>query len=345
MKILVTGGCGFIGSNFLLRLLRGDTAGQVTNLDKLTYAGNPENLREIENDPRYSFIRADIADQQAVQEIIGSGDFEAVVNFAAESHVDRSIEDASQFVATNVTGTQVLLEACRGHKVKRFLQVSTDEVYGSLGPEGRFSEESVLAPNSPYAASKAAADLFVRAYWETYRYPCIITRCSNNYGPFQFPEKFLPLMITQALQGQALPIYGDGLYTRDWIHVEDHCAALETILNKGNPGEVYNIGGDSERKNIDLAKAILKLVGKPETLIEHVPDRPGHDRRYAVDAEKLQRKLGWKPQWTIEEGLQKTIDWYRDHETWWRRIIQGDYLVDRKAAEARKSSRSSGKES
>ena len=345
MKILVTGGCGFIGSNFLYRLLRGDAAGQVTNLDKLTYAGNPENLREIENDPRYSFIRADIADQQAVQEIIGAGDFEAVVNFAAESHVDRSIEDASQFVATNVTGTQVLLEACRGYKVKRFLQVSTDEVYGSLGPEGRFSEESVLAPNSPYAASKAAADLFVRAYWETYRYPCIITRCSNNYGPFQFPEKFLPLMITQALQGQALPIYGDGLYTRDWIHVEDHCAALETILNKGKPGEVYNIGGDSERKNIDLAKAILKLVGKPDSLIEHVPDRPGHDRRYAVDAEKLQRKLGWKPQWTLEEGLQKTIDWYRNHETWWRRIIQGDYLVDRKAAEAKKSSRSSGKDS
>ncbi len=342
MKILVTGGCGFIGSNFLLRLLRGDAAGQVTNLDKLTYAGNPENLREIENDPRYSFIRADIADQQAVQEIIGTGDFEAVVNFAAESHVDRSIEDASQFVATNVTGTQVLLEACRGHKVKRFLQVSTDEVYGSLGPEGRFSEESVLAPNSPYAASKAAADLFVRAYWETYRYPCIITRCSNNYGPFQFPEKFLPLMITQALQGQALPIYGDGLYTRDWIHVEDHCAALETILNKGKPGEVYNIGGDSERKNIDLAKAILELVGKPDSLIEHVPDRPGHDRRYAVDADKLQRQLGWKPQWTLEEGLQKTIDWYRDHETWWRRIIQGDYLVDRKAAEVKKSSRSSG---
>jgi len=345
MKILVTGGCGFIGSNFLLRLLRGDAAGQVTNLDKLTYAGNPENLREIENDPRYSFIRADIADQQAVQEIIGAGEFEAVVNFAAESHVDRSIEDASQFVATNVTGTQVLLEACRGHKVKRFLQVSTDEVYGSLGPEGRFSEESVLAPNSPYAASKAAADLFVRAYWETYRYPCIITRCSNNYGPFQFPEKFLPLMITQALQGQALPIYGDGLYTRDWIHVEDHCAALETILNKGKPGEVYNIGGDSERKNIDLAKAILELVGKPDSLIEHVPDRPGHDRRYAVDANKLQRQLGWKPQWTLEEGLQKTIDWYRDHETWWRRIIQGDYLVDRKAAEAKKSSRSSGKDS
>ena len=345
MKILVTGGCGFIGSNFLLRLLRGDAAGQVTNLDKLTYAGNPENLREIENDPRYSFIRADIADQQAVQEIIGTGDFEAVVNFAAESHVDRSIEDASQFVATNVTGTQVLLEACRGHKVKRFLQVSTDEVYGSLGPDGRFSEESVLAPNSPYAASKAAADLFVRAYWETYRYPCIITRCSNNYGPFQFPEKFLPLMITQALQGQALPIYGDGLYTRDWIHVEDHCAALETILNRGKPGEVYNIGGDSERKNIDLAKAILKLVGKPDSLIEHVPDRPGHDRRYAVDAEKLQRKLGWKPQWTLEKGLQKTIDWYRDHKTWWRRIIQGDYLVDRKAAEAKKFARSSGKES
>ena len=345
MKILVTGGCGFIGSNFLLRLLHGDAAGQVTNLDKLTYAGNPENLREIENDPRYSFIRADIADQQAVQEIIGTGDFEAVVNFAAESHVDRSIEDASQFVATNVTGTQVLLEACRGHKVKRFLQVSTDEVYGSLGPEGRFSEESVLAPNSPYAASKAAADLFVRAYWETYRYPCIITRCSNNYGPFQFPEKFLPLMITQALQGQALPIYGDGLYTRDWIHVEDHCAALETILNKGKPGEVYNIGGDSERKNIDLAKAILELIGKPDSLIEHVPDRPGHDRRYAVDADKLQRQLGWKPQRTLEEGLQKTIDWYRDHETWWRRIIQGDYLVDRKAAEAKKSSRSSGKDS
>ncbi|MEE8112684.1 MAG: dTDP-glucose 4,6-dehydratase [Acidobacteriota bacterium] len=345
MKILVTGGCGFIGSNFLLRLLHGDAAGQVTNLDKLTYAGNPENLREIENDPRYSFIRADIADQQAVQEIIGTGDFEAVVNFAAESHVDRSIEDASQFVATNVTGTQVLLEACRGHKVKRFLQVSTDEVYGSLGPEGRFSEESVLAPNSPYAASKAAADLFVRAYWETYRYPCIITRCSNNYGPFQFPEKFLPLMITQALQGQALPIYGDGLYTRDWIHVEDHCAALETILNKGKPGEVYNIGGDSERKNIDLAKAILELVGKPDSLIEHVPNRPGHDRRYAVDAEKLQRQLGWKPQWTLEEGLQKTIDWYRNHETWWRRIIQGDYLVDRKAAEAKKSSRSSGMDS
>ncbi|MGH2651686.1 MAG: dTDP-glucose 4,6-dehydratase, partial [Actinomycetota bacterium] len=295
MTVLVTGGCGFIGSNFIHHLLRPGAGYRVANLDVLTYAGNRENLRGLEPDPRYRFHRVDVADREQVEEVIAGGDFDAVVNFAAESHVDRSIEDPSGFVRTNVVGTQVLLDAARRHGVARFVQVSTDEVYGSLGEKGKFTEATPLAPNSPYAASKAAADLLLRSFWETYRYPCIVTRSSNNYGPYQFPEKFIPLLITNALQGKHLPIYGDGLYTRDWIHVEDHCAALEAVLLRGRPGEIYNIGAACERRNLDVARAILEQVPGSKSRIEHVTDRPGHDRRYAIDATKIRRDLGWEP--------------------------------------------------
>ena len=335
MKVLVTGGCGFIGSNFIHLLLRSGTSYEVTNIDNLSYAGNPENLKQIDIDPRYRFQRLDIADREGVDRLLSSGRFDAIVNFAAESHVDRSIEDAGSFVQTNIVGTQVLLEAARRGGVGRFLQISTDEVYGSLGEEGKFVEETPLAPNSPYAASKAAADLLLRSYWETYRYPCLITRCSNNYGPYQFPEKFVPLMITNALQGKPVPIYGDGLYTRDWIQVEDHCAALELVLRKGKPGGIYNIGASCEKRNLEVVREILAILGRPESLIEHVTDRPGHDRRYAIDATKIRREFGWTPGHTMEEGLRATVAWYRANETWWRRIVSGDYLVDRKTAQTR----------
>ncbi|MGB9804824.1 dTDP-glucose 4,6-dehydratase [Desulfofundulus sp.] len=338
MKLLVTGGAGFIGSNFIRYILRTRPGVSVINLDKLTYAGNLENLAGVENHPRYSFTRGDICDRRLVSEIFSRG-VDAVVNFAAESHVDRSIMDASPFVETNVRGTQVLLDVAMECWRERlpvqgpgpagrfpvFVQVSTDEVYGSLGPEGRFTEESPLKPSSPYSASKAAADLLALAYHRTHGLPVIVTRCSNNYGPYQFPEKLIPLMITNALEDQPLPVYGDGLNVRDWLHVEDHCRALELVLFRGRPGEVYNIGGHGERTNLEVVRAILKLLGRPESLIRYVNDRPGHDRRYAIDPSKITRELGWRPRHTFEEGLAATVEWYRQNRPWWERVKSGEY--------------------
>lgn len=322
MHILITGGCGFIASNFVHYLLeRYDY--RIINLDALTYAGNPENLRKFENNPRYKFIHGRIEDVKAVKKALKGVD--RVVHFAAESHVDRSITNAQPFIQTNVAGTQVLLDACRQAKIDRFIHVSTDEVYGSLGDKDRFTETTPLAPNSPYAASKAASDLLVRATAKTHGLPSIITRCSNNYGPYQFPEKLIPLMITNALEDKPLPVYGDGLNVRDWIQVTDHCAALDTVLHRGIVGETYNIGGESERKNIDVVKTILRLLEKSESLITFVDDRPGHDRRYAMDIKKIKRQLKWSPAVTFEKGLELTIDWYRRNEKWWRRVKSGRY--------------------
>lgn len=338
MKLLVTGGAGFIGSNFIRYILQARPGVSVINLDKLTYAGNLENLSGLENHPRYSFIHGDICDRRLVGEIFSRG-VDAVINFAAESHVDRSIVDASPFIETNVRGTQVLLDAAVAYWKERlngqaaagaerpviFIQVSTDEVYGSLGPEGRFTEESPLKPSSPYSASKAAADLLALAYHRTHGLPVIVTRCSNNYGPYQFPEKLIPLMITSALEGRPLPVYGDGLNVRDWLHVEDHCRALELVLFRGRPGEIYNIGGHGERTNLEVVRAILKILGKPESLIRFVKDRPGHDRRYAIDPSKITRELGWRPRYTFEEGLAETVEWYVKNRFWWERIKSGEY--------------------
>ncbi|MGH7370023.1 MAG: dTDP-glucose 4,6-dehydratase [Candidatus Methylomirabilaceae bacterium] len=324
MRILVTGGAGFIGSNFVRHLREREAKWSIVNLDKLTYAGNLENLVGLDGDPRYRFVKGSICDSDLVEEVVGSG-IDAIVNFAAESHVDRSIQDARAFVETNVLGTQILLEACRRRKVPRMVQVSTDEVYGSLGPTGRFTEESPLCPNSPYAASKAAADLLAAAYVHTYRVPVIITRSCNNYGPYQYPEKLIPLFITNALDDVPLPLYGDGLHVRDWLHVEDHCEALALILKNGRDGESYNIGGSEERANIDVARLILKALGKPDGLMTHVADRLGHDRRYAIDPSKMARELDWRPRHTFEAGLLETVRWYESHERWWRRLKDGDY--------------------
>ena len=326
MKVLVTGGAGFIGSNFIRYALRNHPDWYVTNLDKLTYAGNLENLRDIERSPRYSFIKGDIADRELVDALFRENRFDLVVNFAAESHVDRSILDPAPFVDTNIKGTQVLLEAARQHGISRFVQVSTDEVYGSLGPaDPPFTEKSPLRPNSPYAASKAAADMMVRAYYKTYGVPSIVTRCSNNYGPYQFPEKLIPLMITNALEDKPLPVYGDGQNVRDWIHVEDHCRAIDLVIQGGQAGEVYNIGARCEMKNLDVVRAVLEVLGKPESLITFVPDRPGHDRRYAIDATKISRELGWKPRYRLLDVLPELVRWYQDNEAWWRRIKAGEY--------------------
>ncbi|MCX5885255.1 MAG: dTDP-glucose 4,6-dehydratase [Proteobacteria bacterium] len=324
MKILVTGGAGFIGSNFIRYLLNHHPAHTIINIDKLTYAGNLDNLKDVEGNHRYFFVRGDIADSECVTKIIDDG-VDAIVNFAAESHVDRSIEDAGIFLKTNVLGTQVLLEAGRRKGIKRFIQVSTDEVYGSLGPEGSFTEDSPLKPNSPYAASKTAADLLVRAYYKTFGFPGIITRCSNNYGPYQFPEKLIPLFITNALAQEPLPLYGDGLNIRDWIQVEDHCRAIDLILHQGAIGEIYNIGGGAEKTNLELTRIILKKLNRPETLIRYVKDRPGHDRRYAIDPGKLKRELGWKPLYTFERGIEETIRWYGENRWWWEKIKSGEY--------------------
>lgn len=324
MRILVTGGAGFIGSNFIRHILATEPDCGVVNLDKLTYAGNLENLADVEGDPRYRFIKGSICDDELVDALLKER-FDALVNFAAESHVDRSIQDSRAFVETNVLGMHVILEACRRHRIPRMLQVSTDEVYGSLGPSGRFREDSPLSPSSPYAASKAAADLLVAAYVRTYELPAVITRSSNNYGPYQFPEKAIPLFITNALAGEALPLYGDGLQVREWLHVQDHCEALALILRKGHHGEIYNIGGDCERANIDVARLILRTLGKPDSLIAHVEDRLGHDRRYALDTSKLGRALGWRPRISFETGLQETVRWYEHHVTWWTRIKAGEY--------------------
>lgn len=324
MRIVVTGGAGFIGSNFIRHILATEPDCGVVNLDRLTYAGNLENLADVERDSRYRFIKGSICDVELVDRLLKEG-FDALMNFAAESHVDRSIQDARAFVETNALGTQVILEACRRHRVPRMVQISTDEVYGSLGPSGRFREDSPLSPNSPYAASKAAGDLLVAAYVRTYGLPAIITRSSNNYGPYQFPEKAVPLFITNALAGEALPLYGDGLQVREWLHVRDHCEALALILKNGVPGEIYNIGGNCERINIDVARLILRTLGKPESLIVHVEDRLGHDRRYALDMSKLERALGWRPRIPFETGLKETVGWYEDHVTWWTRIKEGEY--------------------
>jgi len=326
LRLLVTGGAGFIGSNFVRYMLSRYSGYQVLNLDKLTYAGNLENLEGLENHPRHTFLHGDICDQDLVGDALKRG-VDAVVNFAAESHVDRSILDASDFARTNVVGTLNLLDLSRKNRIPRFLQISTDEVYGSLGATGAFSESSPIAPNSPYAATKAASDLLVRSYHHTYGFPAIITRCSNNYGPYQFPEKLIPLLVTNALAGLQLPLYGDGLYVRDWIHVQDHCAAVDRILHDGANGEVYNIGSRQEMANLEIARLILKSLGKHESLITLVKDRPGHDRRYAIDPLKLKRELGWKPKISFQMGLQDTIDWYRRNAAWVERVRSGAYLT------------------
>jgi dTDP-glucose 4,6-dehydratase len=328
MKILVTGCCGFIGSNFIRYFLKSYPNDALINVDKLTYAGNLENLSDLSQSPRYYFIRGDITDAPRMEELINKG-VDAIINFAAESHVDRSIEDPSAFMKTNVFGTFVLLEAVRKVFSKqhiRFVHISTDEVYGSLGETGAFTEETPLAPNSPYSASKSAADMLVRAYHRTYGLPTVITRCSNNFGPHQFPEKLIPLMISNAIEDKELPIYGDGMHVRDWIYVEDHCRALDVVLHHGREGEVYNIGGRSERANLVVAQTILDRLGKPHSLIRFVTDRPGHDRRYAIDFSKIERELGWKPSISFEEGISRTVEWYLTHREWWKKIKTREYL-------------------
>ncbi len=359
--LLVTGGAGFIGSNFIRYILNEHSDWQIINLDKLTYAGNLENLEDVKDNPRYHFVKGDIADRKLVDALFSGEYFAAnsltpntqdltpntqdltpniVVNFAAESHVDRSILDTSPFIESNIKGTQVLLEAARTHWLGSntqdltpntqdltpniFLQVSTDEVYGSI-EKGKFTEDSLLLPNSPYAASKAAADLLCRAYWKTHQLPVIITRCSNNLGPFQFPEKFIPLAVTNALENKSIPIYGDGSNVRDWIYVADHCRALDFALQKGEPGEIYNIAANQEKTNLELVYKLLNIMHKPQSLVTFVTDRPGHDRRYALDASRITTQLGWKPTYSFEEALTTTINWYVDHEHWWRKIKSGEY--------------------
>jgi dTDP-glucose 4,6-dehydratase len=325
-RILVTGGCGFIGAHFVRHLLETDAAIEITNLDALTYAGNPDNLAELAAHPRYRFVRGDIAEGPLVTKVVTEGRFDAIVNFAAESHVDRSIGDAAPFLHTNVLGTQCLLDATRAAAVPRYVQVSTDEVYGTLGPEDPpFCETNPLAPSSPYAASKAAADLLVRAAHHTFGLDTVITRCSNNYGPYQFPEKLIPLFITNALANIPVPVYGDGRQVRDWIYVHDHCRGIAAALWQGRAGEVYNFGGRSERYNIEVTRTILALCGQSEGLIRHVTDRLGHDRRYAVDCRKAEAELGWQPTVSFEEGLAATVAWYRSHAGWVDRVRSGAY--------------------
>lgn len=324
MKILVTGGAGFIGSNFVHFMLAHYPSYEIINLDELTYAGNLENLTNIEESNKYTFVKGDITNAELVNKLFAQ-DVETVVHFAAESHVDRSILEPDIFVKTNVLGTQVLLEAARKNSVKKFVHVSTDEVYGSLGETGLFTEETPLAANSPYSASKAGSDLLVRAYHETFGLNVNITRCSNNYGPYQFPEKLIPLMIAKALSDKDLPVYGDGLNIRDWLYVEDHCSAIDLVLHNGIGGEVYNIGGNNERTNIQIIQTILRQLGKSESLMKFVKDRPGHDRRYGIDATKITNELGWKPKHTFDTGIQKTIQWYLDNQEWWKRIQTGEY--------------------
>jgi len=324
-RILVTGGCGFIGSNFVLHMIRSRPEVEVVNLDKLTYAGNLENLAAIEGEPRHTFIRGDICNEALVDRIMADG-IDTVVHFAAETHVDRSIiKDPAAFTRANVIGTQVLLCVARKHGVPRFVQIGTDEVYGSLGPTGTFTEDSPLRPNNPYSASKAGADLLVRSFCKTYGMDAVITRCTNNYGPFQFPEKAIPVFIGNALEDKAIPVYGDGLHVRDWLYVGDHCRAVEMVMENGRPGEVYNISGGNELPNIELAKLLLKELKKPESLIQFVKDRPGHDRRYALDSFKLQRELGWKPLVPLSEGIPMTVRWYLKNQDWLAKVKSGAY--------------------
>jgi len=324
-SILVTGGAGFIGSNFVRMVLSEHPDVVVVNLDKLTYAGNLENLAEYVDHDRHKFVAGDICDGPLVERLIDEHRVEAIVNFAAESHVDRSITGPKIFIETNVTGTLTLLEAARDKKVDQFLQVSTDEVYGALGPEGMFTEQTPLSPNSPYSASKAAADLLVQAFGHTWGIRYNITRCSNNYGPYQFPEKLIPLMINNALNDEELPVYGDGLYVRDWLYVYDHCTAIWRVLEQAPPGETYNIGGCNEKANLEVIDIILQRLDKPKSLIRHVKDRLGHDRRYAIDAGKIISELGWKPSVTFEEGMARTIDWYLQNAGWLANVVSGDY--------------------
>ncbi len=325
MHLLVTGGCGFIGSNFIRQQLETYDDVSIINLDLLTYAGNLENLKDVEENPRYEFSRGDICDRDHVTRILESNEIDAVINFAAESHVDRSILDSGPFIQTNIVGTQVLLDACRAANIGRYVQVSTDEVYGSLGETGYFTETTPLAPSSPYSASKTAADLLVNAYHHSFGFPAIITRCSNNYGPFQFPEKLIPLFISNASADEKLPVYGTGKNVRDWIHVDDHCRGIDAALRRGEVGEVYNFGGGNERTNLEITHAILKLLNKPESLIKYVTDRPGHDLRYAIDSSKAERELNWRPQVDFEQGLKDTIDWYLSHAEWTGHIRSGVY--------------------
>jgi dTDP-glucose 4,6-dehydratase len=323
MKVLVTGGAGFIGSNFIRHIRQEHPDWEITNLDKLTYAGNLENLEDIQDQPDYHFVKGDIADRKLVDKLLSQG-VNVIVNFAAESHVDRSILDASPFIETNVKGTQVLLEGAKKHGIQRFIQVSTDEVYGSID-SGRFTEESPLSPNSPYSASKTAADLLCRAYFKTHHLPAIVTRCTNNLGPYQFPEKLIPLAVTNALEDKPIPVYGDGLNIRDWIFVADHCRALDAVIQKGQPGEIYNIGGGNEKTNLELIHKLLELLDKPRSLMQFVTDRPAHDRRYALDCAKITAELGWKPAYSFEKALSATVDWYLKNESWWRSIKSGEY--------------------
>ena len=328
MNMLITGGAGFIGSNFIFYMRKKYPDYHLICMDKLTYAGNLKTLSPVMEDTRFRFIRADIADREAVYGIFENEKPDVVVNFAAESHVDRSIEDPSIFLQTNVMGTQVLLDACRKYGVRRYHQVSTDEVYGDLPldrPDLFFTEETPLHTSSPYSASKASADLLCNAYHRTYGMPITISRCSNNYGPYQFPEKLIPLMIANALADKPLPVYGEGLNVRDWLYVEDHCAAIDLILEKGEEGQVYNIGGHNEIKNIDIVKLICRARDKPESLITHVTDRKGHDMRYAIDPAYIHEKLGWLPQTMFAEGIEKTIRWYLDNRDWWEKIVSGEY--------------------
>ena len=326
MKLLVTGGAGFIGSNFVHYILNKYNTYKIVNLDLLTYAGNLENLKDVEENENYTFIKGDINNRELVDFIIKIQNIDYIVNFAAESHVDRSITDPDIFVKTNVLGTQTLLDVAKENKISKFVQVSTDEVYGSLGATGYFTEDTPLAPNSPYSASKTGGDLLVRAYYETYGMNVNITRCSNNYGPYQFPEKLIPLMVTNALEGKDLPIYGDGKNIRDWLHVSDHSSAIDLVIHQGNPGEVYNIGGHNERTNKEIVSLIVDRLGVSQDLVKYVEDRLGHDRRYAIDPAKIETELGWKPRYTFDTGIVETIDWYIQNKEWWNNIKLGKYL-------------------
>ena len=328
MKVLVTGGAGFIGGNFVHHMVNKYPDYQIVNLDLLTYAGNLETLKPVEDKPNYKFVKGDIADEAFIMDLFEKEKFDVVVNFAAESHVDRSIEDPGIFVQTNVMGTRVLLDASRKFGVKRYHQVSTDEVYGDLPldrPDLFFTENTPIHTSSPYSASKASADLFVLAYHRTFGTPVTVSRCSNNYGPYHFPEKLIPLMISRALADEELPVYGNGENVRDWLHVSDHCEAIDLIIHKGKVGEVYNIGGHNERTNLQVVQTILKALDKPESLIKYVKDRPGHDRRYAIDPSKIHRELGWLPQTSFEDGIQTTVEWYLQNRSWWEHIRSGDY--------------------
>ncbi|MCH1940261.1 dTDP-glucose 4,6-dehydratase [Holdemania massiliensis] len=328
MKFLVTGGAGFIGGNFAHYMINTYPEDQIVVLDLLTYAGNLETLEPIMNKPNFKFVKGDIRDREFIDQLFAEEKFDMVVNFAAETHVDRSVEDPEVFITTNIIGTQVLMDACRKYGIQRYHQVSTDEVYGDLPldrPDLFFTEETPIHTSSPYSAAKAGADLLVQAYHRTFKLPVTISRCSNNYGPYHFPEKLIPLMISRALADESLPVYGDGMNVRDWLHVYDHCTAIDLILRKGRDGEVYNIGGHNEKTNLEVVKTILAALNKPESLIHFVKDRPGHDLRYAMDPTKIETELGWKPKYTFETGIPQTIDWYLTHREWWEHILQGEY--------------------